>query len=61
MENFSLSVIFIIIKLIKKELLLDENTLGIWVNQHKLPNDFLSIENAIIIKESTRYSLMIDP
>jgi len=39
----------------------DANTIGIWVNQQKLPNDKFSIENAIILKNSTRWSLLIDP
>ena len=39
----------------------DANTLGTWVNQEKLPNDNLSIENAIILENSSRWCLMIDP
>jgi len=39
----------------------DENTIGIWVNSQKLPNDKFSIENAIILENSTRWPLMIDP
>jgi dynein heavy chain, axonemal len=41
--------------------LTDANTIGIWVNQQKLPNDKFSIENAIILKNSSRWPLMIDP
>jgi len=41
--------------------LCDANTIGIWVNQQKLPNDKFSIENAIILQNSSRWPLMIDP
>ena len=44
-----------------QDLHVDANTLGTWVNQDKLPNDYLSIENAIILRESLRWCLMIDP
>jgi len=33
----------------------DANTIGTWVNNQKLPNDRFSIENAIILKNSTRW------
>lgn len=36
-------------------------TIGRWVNQDKLPNDNFSIDNAIILKNSRRWPLMIDP
>ena len=39
----------------------DANTIGVWVNQHKLPNDRFSIDNAIISKNSSKWSLIIDP
>ena len=32
-----------------------------WTNEQKLPNDDFSIDNAIIMKKSTRWPLMIDP
>jgi hypothetical protein len=35
--------------------------LGIWTNEEKLPNDIVSIENAIIMKYSSRWNLCIDP
>lgn len=38
-----------------QEVLTDANTIGIWVNQQKLPNDRFSIENAIILKNSSRW------
>jgi len=44
-----------------KDTLLDANTLGIWTNEEKLPNDIVSIENAIIMKYSSRWNLCIDP
>ena len=39
----------------------NENTIGTWVNNEKLPNDAFSIENAIILKNSARWPLLIDP
>ena len=36
-------------------------TIGNWTNKYLLPNDSFSIDNAIIIENSIRYSLMIDP
>ncbi|CAD8081115.1 unnamed protein product [Paramecium sonneborni] len=36
-------------------------TVGQWINQMKLPNDQLSIDNAIIIQNSTKWILLIDP
>jgi dynein heavy chain len=36
-------------------------TIGHWVNQDKLPNDNFSIDNSIILKNSRRWPLMIDP
>lgn len=44
-----------------QDVLSDANTIGIWVNSQKLPNDKFSIENAIILKNSTRWPLLIDP
>ena len=38
-------------------MLSDANTIGTWVNNQKLPNDRFSIENAIILKNSTRWYL----
>jgi dynein heavy chain len=36
-------------------------TIGRWVNNDKLPNDNFSIDNSIILKNSRRWPLMIDP
>jgi dynein heavy chain len=36
-------------------------TIGNWTNKFLLPNDSFSIDNAIIIENSIRFSLMIDP
>ncbi len=36
-------------------------TIGSWTNRDKLPNDDFSIDNAIILKNSRRWPLMIDP
>jgi len=36
-------------------------TIGTWTNRFKLPNDSFSIDNAIILKNSSRWPLMIDP
>ena len=35
--------------------------IGNWTNKFLLPNDSFSIDNAIIIENSVKYSLMIDP
>ena len=35
--------------------------IGQWTNSFKLPNDDFSIDNAIILKNSNRWPLMIDP
>ena len=32
-----------------------------WTNNFKLPNDSYSIDNAIILKNSDRFCIMIDP
>eukprot|EP00698_Gefionella_okellyi_P018829 TRINITY_DN568_c0_g1_i2.p1 TRINITY_DN568_c0_g1~~TRINITY_DN568_c0_g1_i2.p1 ORF type:complete len:4478 (+),score=1217.70 TRINITY_DN568_c0_g1_i2:54-13487(+) len=40
--------------------LCDETTVGEWVQQ-ELPLDDLSVQNAIIVKKSARYPLIIDP
>ena len=39
----------------------DDLTVTNWVDKYKLPNDSISIENATIIKESSRFPLIIDP
>lgn len=49
-ENYSLS-----------NTLSDPIEIGQWTNQFKLPNDSFSIDNAIILKNSYRFPLMIDP
>jgi len=43
-----------------KELLCDPVTLGIW-SKYKLPNDSFSIDNAIIITKSLKWTICIDP
>jgi dynein heavy chain len=40
---------------------IDDLTVTEWIDKYKLPNDSISIENAIIMKESSRYPLIIDP
>ncbi len=35
--------------------------IGKWTNENQLPNDYFSIENAIILKNSTKNPLCIDP
>ena len=44
-----------------RQICIDDLTVTEWVDKHKLPNDSISIENAIIMKESSRYPLIIDP
>lgn len=44
-----------------QHILCDPLTISDWTNNQNLPNDSLSIENAIILKNSTRWPLMIDP
>ena len=39
----------------------DDLTIGNWVDKFSLPNDQVSIQNAIILHESSRYPLIIDP
>jgi dynein heavy chain len=39
----------------------DELTIGNWVDKYSLPNDSISIDNAIILNQSSRYPLIIDP
>lgn len=39
----------------------DDLTIGNWVDKYQLPNDSLSIDNAIIMSNSRRYPLIIDP
>jgi dynein heavy chain, axonemal len=39
----------------------DDLTIGNWVDKFSLPNDQISIQNAIILHESQRYPLIIDP
>ena len=46
---------------IVKKLFKSPLTIGVWTNTHKLPNDPFSIDNAIILKNSSRCPLMIDP
>ena len=42
-------------------MLSDPLSIGLWINTQQLPNDDFSIDNAIILKNSTRWPLMIDP
>lgn len=49
-ENFSL-----------QNVLSDPLQIGVWTNTQQLPNDKFSIDNAIILKNSSRWPLMIDP
>ena len=42
-------------------LLSDPITVSRWTSQEKLPNDSFSIDNAIILKRSPRWPLMVDP
>ena len=44
-----------------QKILCDPISIGQWTNQFKLPNDDFSIDNAIILKNSARWPLMIDP
>lgn len=44
-----------------QNVLSDPLTIGIWTNSQQLPNDSFSIDNAIILKNSSRWPLMIDP
>mmetsp|Transcript_28815 Transcript_28815/g.26060 ORF Transcript_28815/g.26060 Transcript_28815/m.26060 type:complete len:405 (+) Transcript_28815:1297-2511(+) len=44
-----------------QNILSDPITIGRWTNKYKLPNDNISIDNAIILNNSRRYPLMIDP
>ena len=44
-----------------QNVLSDALTIGIWTDQQQLPNDDFSIDNAIIMKNSSRWPLMIDP
>ena len=39
----------------------NENTIGSWVDNFALPNDSISIDNAIIMMKSQRFPLIIDP
>ena len=43
-----------------KKILSDELTIGEWLTQH-LPNDDFSIDNAIIMSNSRRFPLFVDP
>ena len=49
-ENFELT-----------SLMENEITIGNWTNKFELPNDSYSITNAIMLKNSSRFCLMIDP
>ena len=44
-----------------QSVLSDPLVIGVWTNQQQLPNDDFSIDNAIILKNSKRWPLMIDP
>ncbi len=44
-----------------QNVLSDPLVIGVWTNSQQLPNDDFSIDNAIIMKNSARWPLMIDP
>lgn len=44
-----------------QNVLSDPLAIGIWTNSQQLPNDNFSIDNAIILKNSSRWPLLIDP
>lgn len=44
-----------------QNVLSDPLQIGVWTNTQQLPNDNFSIDNAIILKNSSRWPLMIDP
>jgi len=44
-----------------QNVLSDPLIIGNWTNTQQLPNDNFSIDNAIILKNSSRWPLMIDP
>ena len=44
-----------------KKVCSDDLTIGNWVDKFSLPNDSISIDNAIIMEKSGRYPLIIDP
>ena len=44
-----------------RDMMSDELTIGAWTSKYKLPNDSYSIDNAVILTNSDRFSLMIDP
>ena len=44
-----------------QNVLSDPLEIGVWTNTQQLPNDNFSIDNAIILKNSSRWPLMIDP
>jgi len=44
-----------------KDIMSNDIVIGKWTNKYKLPNDSYSIENAIYLENSNRYSIMIDP
>jgi len=42
------------------KLLVDDSKIALW-NQQKLPSDEVSIQNGVILTNSERYCLLIDP
>lgn len=44
-----------------QNVLSDPLIIGQWTSTQQLPNDDFSIDNAIILKNSSRWPLMIDP
>lgn len=44
-----------------QNVLSDPLEIGVWTNTQQLPNDSFSIDNAIMLKKSSRWPLMIDP
>jgi dynein heavy chain len=39
----------------------NEIIIGNWTNKYMLPNDSYSVDNAIIMENSNRFCIMIDP
>jgi len=44
-----------------KNIMVNEIVIGNWTNKYLLPNDSYSIDNAIIMENSNRFCIMIDP
>lgn len=44
-----------------KNIMSNEIIIGNWTNKYMLPNDSYSVDNAIIMENSNRFCIMIDP